>query len=211
MNYIYDILLNFQKEFYEFYEWDNNDEIIHIRKIPFFRISSRDLKNIKNSVVKFDKTFCEKIYNKTEKFKKVKVSFLNYVCLLSDGKQVISVKLGKNGVVNYKSSLLLDEEEEIAEMAFDLKLYDIKYTVMDTNPICFLTRHERDSLRLASNKLKLLYNQKEDDKLRFLYLECFDESEDDINKIFQRLQLEVENNQKNTSKIIDFFKIISQK
>ena len=23
MNYIYDILLNFQKEFYEFYEWDN--------------------------------------------------------------------------------------------------------------------------------------------------------------------------------------------
>ena len=211
MNYIYDILLNFQKEFYEFYEWNNSDEIMHIRKIPFFRVSSRDLKTIKNSVVKFDKDFCEKIYNKTEKFKKVKVSFLNYVFLLSDGKQVMAVKLGKNGIVNYKSSLLLDEEEEIAEMAFDLKLYDLKYTVVDTSPICFLTRDEKDSLRLAANKLKLLYNQKEDDKLRFLYLECFDEKEDDINKIFMRLQLEVENNQKNTSKIIDFFKIISQK
>lgn len=211
MNYIYDILLNFQKEFYEFYEWNNNDEIVHIRKIPFFRISSRDLKTIKNSVVKFDKDFCEKIYNKTEKFKKVKVSFLNYVFLLSDGKQVMAVKLGKNGVVNYKSSLLLDEEEEIAEMAFDLKLYDLKYTVVDTKPFCFLTRNEKDNLRLAANKLKSLYNQKEDDKLRFLYLECFDETEEDINKVFMRLHLEVANNQKNTSKIIDFFKIISQK
>lgn len=211
MNYIYDILLNFQKDFYEFYEWNNSDEIIHIRKIPFFHISSRDLKNIKNSTVKFDKDFCEKIYNKTEKFKKVKVAYLNYVCLLSDGKQVIALKLSKNGTVIYKSSLLLDEEEEIAEMAFDLKLYDIKYTIVDTNPVCFLTRNEKDNIRLTSNKLKLLYNQKEDEKLRFLYLECFDEIEDDINKVFMRLQLEVENNNKNTSKIIDFFKIISQK
>lgn len=211
MNYIYDILLNFQKEFYEFYEWNNSDEIVHIRKIPFFRVSSRDLKTIKNSTVKFDKDFCEKIYNKTEKFKKVKVSFLNYVFLLSDGKQVMAVKLGKSGVVSYKSSLLLDEEEEIAEMAFDLKLYDLKYSVIETNSVCFLTRNEKNNLRVASNKLSLLYNQKEDDKLRFLYLECFDEKEEDINKVFQRLQLELEHNQKNTFKIIDFFKIISQK
>ena len=31
MNYIYDILLNFKKEFFEFYEWNLNDDIIHIK------------------------------------------------------------------------------------------------------------------------------------------------------------------------------------
>ena len=28
MEYIYDILLNYNKEFYEFYEWKNKDNII---------------------------------------------------------------------------------------------------------------------------------------------------------------------------------------
>ena len=55
MNYIYDILLNFQKEFYDFYEWNPDDEIIHIRKIPLFYINNNDFYTIKNSVVSFNK------------------------------------------------------------------------------------------------------------------------------------------------------------
>ena len=31
MDYIYDIILNFNEEFYDFYEWKNNDNIINVR------------------------------------------------------------------------------------------------------------------------------------------------------------------------------------
>ena len=39
MNYLYDILLNFNLRLYETYEWERNDQITHIRKIPFFKIN----------------------------------------------------------------------------------------------------------------------------------------------------------------------------
>ena len=32
MDYVYDIVLNFQKEYYEFYEWKSSDKIINIKK-----------------------------------------------------------------------------------------------------------------------------------------------------------------------------------
>ena len=34
MNYIYDILINFNENLYDFYDWNLNDQIDHIRKIP---------------------------------------------------------------------------------------------------------------------------------------------------------------------------------
>ena len=32
MTYIYDIVLNFNNDFYEFYEWDKNDNLTLIKK-----------------------------------------------------------------------------------------------------------------------------------------------------------------------------------
>lgn len=210
MNYIYDILLNFQKEFYDFYEWNSNDEIMHIRKIPLFYVSDDDYYTLKNSIVRFNKDFCDKIHNRTERFKKINVTLLNYVFLVSNGKEAFALKLGKNGIVTHKSSLLLDESEEISEMAMDLKLYSFNYDVVKENSISFNTRYERENIFNISNKLRLLYNHKEDEKLKFLYLECFDEYEDDVNKVFAKLEKEISNNN-NISKMIDFFNIISQK
>ena len=40
MKNIYDILVNFKKIPYEFYEWNKNDDIKHVKSIPTFRISS---------------------------------------------------------------------------------------------------------------------------------------------------------------------------
>ena len=38
MNYIYDILLNFNDMLYDFYDWNVKDNILHIRKIPLIQI-----------------------------------------------------------------------------------------------------------------------------------------------------------------------------
>ncbi len=211
MNYIYDILLNFQKEFYDFYEWNQDDEIIHIRKIPLFYINNKDYYIIKNSVVSFNKDFCDKIHNRTEKFRKINVALLSYVFLISNGKEAMALKLGKNGIVTHKSSLLLDENEEISEMAEDLKLYNLDYKIIKSNDLSFNTRFEKKNILDISNKLRLLYNHKEDDKLKFLYLECFGKNEDDINKVFNKLQKEVKINNKNSGKMIDFFELLNQK
>lgn len=211
MNYIYDVLLNFQKDFYDFYEWNEDDEIIHIRKMPLFYISNKDYNIIKNSIVCFNKDFCDKIHNRTEKFKKINVALLNYVFLISNGKETMALKLNKNGVTTHKSSLLLDENEEISEMAEDLKLYNLEYKIINSNDISFNTRYEKENIVDISNKLCFLYNHKEDDKLKFLYLECFGKVEDDVNKVFNKLQKEIKSNNKVTLKMIDFFKLINQK
>ena len=211
MNYIYDILLNFQKEFYDFYEWNNDDEIIHIRKAPIFHINNKDFKIIKNSVIKFNPSFYEKLYNRTEKFKKINVCFLNYVFLISNGKEAMAIKLNKDGLCTHKSSLLLDEEEEIADIASDLKIYTLDYKIIKTNNSLFQTRNEKENIADISSKLKFLYNHKEDEKLKFLYLECFEKTEEDINIIFNKLIEESKSSNKSTLKMIDFFKIINQK
>ena len=212
MNYIYDILLNFQKAFYDFYEWNEEDEIIHIRKIPLFRVSNPDFNNFKNNTVKFDKTFTEKIYNRTEKFKKINIATLNYVFLVSNSKEAMALKLGKNGVVTHKSSLLIDEEDEIADMANDLKLFPIEYSIVNKgSDNTFQTRNEKENSVSIINKLNNLYTHKDDDKLKFLYLECFNKKEEDATKAFNALKNEVVLNSKNYFKISDFFKIISQK
>ena len=40
MNYIYDVVLNFQDELIEFYEWSSEDTIDHIKRIPINQLKT---------------------------------------------------------------------------------------------------------------------------------------------------------------------------
>ena len=42
MNYVYDIYLNLNNVLYDFFDWDKNDKLIHIKKIPIFKIWNKD-------------------------------------------------------------------------------------------------------------------------------------------------------------------------
>jgi len=42
MEFIYDILLNFQEEYCDFYEWQINDKVLNIKKIPLYKIGNKD-------------------------------------------------------------------------------------------------------------------------------------------------------------------------
>jgi len=57
MYYYYDILLNFQDDgtLYEFYEWEENDELDFVKKIPLFKVSSSILKDLLNIKLNFQK------------------------------------------------------------------------------------------------------------------------------------------------------------
>lgn len=45
MNYMYDVLLNFNDFPYDIFEWNKDDKINHIRKIPLFKLKTTDLSN----------------------------------------------------------------------------------------------------------------------------------------------------------------------
>ena len=65
MNYYYDIVLNLNEELYEFYEWEENDSIDFIKKIPLFRVSTKTLKDNLKYQTKFNQDLIEQIKNKT--------------------------------------------------------------------------------------------------------------------------------------------------
>ena len=130
MNYVYDIVLNFQKKFYDFFEWNENDDILHIRRIPLFSVNDNDYINIKNNLLVFDKEFQNKIFNKAERFKNIYVSNIAYACLISNKKEVLAIKLNKNGFLIARSSLLFDEADDIIRISKNLDFSTIGYRII---------------------------------------------------------------------------------
>lgn len=209
MNYIYDILLNLQKKPYDFFEWNESDEIIHVRKIPFFRISTEDLYNIKNNQVKFGLEFLKKISNRCEAFTNKSIKVLKYVCLFSDSKEVIGVQLNDNGEKIKISKLLIDEELDVNEVCENIECSKINFMVEKLElPLIFKTRRET---KIYNYILKQFVDENYS-KLKYLYFECFDKNEDDFSKIVESLITELNNNWNNISKkIYDFLRLSSQR
>ena len=120
MNYVYDILLNFQDYAYEFYEWNIDDEITHIRKVPMVRISTEQLEKLNNYRCQITQSFMTKIENKSEEFTNRSVEKMMHLFLATDTKSITACLLNSKGIVVKKSKLLVDEEEEALIMSKNL-------------------------------------------------------------------------------------------
>ena len=139
MNYIYDILLNFNNIPYDIFEWNKDDKILHIRKIPLIKLSTFDLSNLVNKKVKIDNEFLIKIYKRTEQYNK---KVLDYSFLATDGKMVIAFKIEQNKI-KY-SQLFLDEEMEVLDFSSNLNVSSIKYQIITDKKIDYLqTRNQQ--------------------------------------------------------------------
>ncbi len=209
MNYIYDILLNLQRRPYDFFEWNESDEIIHVRKIPFFRISTKDLYNINNNQIKFSEEFLKKIKNRCEVFTNKNVKVLKYVCLFSDTNVALTVEINDYGEKIRSSKLLIDEELDVNEVSQNIECSNISYCFSEVNNLpVFKTRKE---LKMYDYILKQFVNDNYI-KLQYLYLECFDKKEEDFSKIVDHLVKELNNNwNKMSKKMYDFFRLSSQR
>ena len=60
MNYIYDVYLNLNEILYDFFDWNKNDKIIHIKKIPVFKIEEEILIKLITNTVKVNNEFLSK-------------------------------------------------------------------------------------------------------------------------------------------------------
>ena len=205
MNFIYDIVLNFNKEYYNFFEWNKKDNIINIKKIPLFMVSNNIFNNMKYDIVKVSSDFINMIKDKTYIYSK-KDSIIS--CLISNGKEVIGVMFDTDGNLIKRSSLLLDEEEEVLDEVYDENVFDIDIVSVKKRKINEINRVQKDK----SNYL-LRYIKKENNtlNLKYLYYDYFEEEEEDIVKIKDRLNYEITNNyNKKLSKLYDTVQIFNK-
>lgn len=214
MNYIYDVVLNLQKEYYDFYEWNQNDNIFHMRKIPIIKINKKQLLEIKTHLIKFNgetlKYFNTKIH--AERFKENNITKLKSILILSAKNFALAIKFNKNGIITYKSSLLPEEQDDILEISKLQKETVLDYKIIKKNKTkAFKTRFELENEKFIQNELDTIYKEQNTKKLNYIYLECFNKTEKDYEIAYRKLKKEIYKTNNNFKKIYNIFKITKQK
>ena len=174
MDYIYDIILNFQEKYYDFYEWCPSDKIINIKKIPIYKISTSDYLNIKKYLVIIDRNTLSK-QSKT--------------ILLTNGIEVMGILLDNYGKVIKLSSLLFDESDEILEDKDNIKLINIKYRILKKRNLKLISRHNLERQNYINNYLKNINITKDEYLIKYLYYDIYGIEENDPNKVYNQLLL----------------------
>lgn len=195
MTYIYDVLLNFtdDERIIEFFEWEEEDYPEHIKRIPLVRVSTKVLDDLLNKKVCVDKEFLNKIKGETSLYKKTKN--LEYATLISDLNKIIGLEFNSCGEVISRSSLLLDEEEELLDECCDLNEEKIVYKVLKKySKESFLTRQEIKKKRYLIKEMDNLYEENNIDKLTFLYEEIFKKDELSFYDKYIKIKTELEDN-----------------
>lgn len=172
MNYYYDVLLNFQDVFYMFYEWDESDNIEFIKKIPLFHVDTQMISDAISNTIELNKNFLEQICDKT-KLKQNKI--LNYAFIISDGKNNIAIECNNNGLIINKSSLTIEDELNINEFIYTINKSKIDYKIISKCKSFKETRQELKIKKFLDLEIKDIYNKKNYSKLKYIYLEWFNE------------------------------------
>ena len=193
MNYIYDILLCFNKYSLniDFYEWNSSDKFTYIEKIPIYRITDIGMNEINSHLIKIDNKLLSNIKNKTV----CKSGIINYSLLVTDMNRVVGLKFDRNGLLIQKSSLLLDEEDASIEEASLLDLDIFNYELLDSfeNEL-FLTRNEKNIKNSLLSEISYLYDNKMFDEINYLYYEVFNETKSIHNKYLDLVKIINEGN-----------------
>lgn len=187
MNYIYDIYLNFDKDYFDFYEWQNTDNILHIKKIPILKTTSTIFRKIISNCIKIDEKKFKTIKNKTEIYNSQhKINAL----IITDSKNVIAIKFNHQGISIARSSLILEDEYDILDFSIKNKENNLYFTILKhLNYICATRKERQEQAYLLKNINKLSY-----DTLKYLYYECFNKEENNLKIIRHNLISEITNN-----------------
>lgn len=208
MNYIYDILINFNYNLYDFYDWHEEDNVLNIKSILIYKTNSENLNKLRNNIIKVDDSFLEKIENKTEYFSKQSINKIKYACLFSDGMDVIGVRFNSQGISIGVSKLLIEEELEILEVVDIVKEVSVDFKVVKKRNVpTFKTRRE---IKEKNRIINELYHIEDIEKLKYLYFECFNKEENSREIIYRDLIKEIDKNN-NLFKIKEILKLVSIK
>ena len=204
MTYFYDIVLNPNESLYEFFEWEDKDSIIYLKKIPVLRCDPKIIYNIMDNYIEVEESFFEFLNNKAETYDGKNES----MCILSDGFISIGVSF-INKIGKYVSKLLPIDENNIVNTLYKQDIISIKYNILNKRKKEQIPRYEIENKELIRNTITYFYNNKDINKLKYLYLEYFNKDIDDIEKIYKSFIKELDNNYSDKfNSIISIIKII---
>ena len=188
MKKTYDILVNYQKIAYEFYDWNKTDDVKHIKVIPTFKVSDKCLQDFYNYGLMVDRTFLDMIKDKTEIFIKGLTVKEPYACVLFSSYSALSFKFDKQGNVIGKSNLLFDEADDIITTFYSLEETKINYKVTNMEKLnSFYTRYESKMIDDLINYLKQIQKNSNDYETKYIYFECFNKEIDSSKKAYEKL------------------------
>ncbi len=202
MNYIYDIYANINKKYYDIYDWQKKDKIIHIKKIPIFKIKSSDLQKFIKDEIKLDETFVKSIKNKTEFFNN---NLNSNFCAFTDMRDEIITKISNNGNIIGKSSIHFTDKYNATNAFKKINLSNIDYKITKVIPLDSENRYEKIRRNFLMKNIDILSKE----KLTYLYFECFEQKVDNEKIIKNHLKKEiVKQNEKVCTTISNFLKLI---
>ena len=123
MNYIYDIYINLLENYYDSYEWEKTDKIIHLKKIPIIKINKKDYQKLLTNKFKIDKELYKKIKYKTKLWDNKN----NTLLLITNGLDIFIIKLNNEVMSTLISSLPIDEELNIINIIKKIETKKINY------------------------------------------------------------------------------------
>lgn len=191
MDYVYDIVLNFQNEYYDFYEWKPTDKVINVKRVPIYKVSNNDYLNIKNNDITIDKSALPKI---------------SKMFLITSGLEVMGVLIDTNGKVVKKSSLIFEESDDILEDKDQIKFTNLKYHIDHINKNYFQSRINKEKSKYINAFLCALDKQKDEYFLKYLYYDIYNVDLDDIDEIYKNL---LTLSKKDTSKMYESIKKVN--
>ena len=189
MHYYYDVLANFDECYLEFYEWEKNDPITMIKKVPFIRISNKDMMDFLTYKIKIKNSWLEKYMGKTTlKNRKEKP----LIILFSSTKTSILLEFDENGKSIYYSKLLIEDENNCNEYAYSMKETPVSYEKLDKLEIRKDFRKAIEEKKVLKTELKMLEEENNLEKCQFIYYEWFGSLENDLNKMIKDCKKELE-------------------
>ena len=186
MNYVYDISLNLNKDYIDFYDWNDNDDIIYFIKIPIIKISNNMMKDILNNSIKVDERFISSIKDKSKNYLKKNIK---YICIFVSEDLLIGIQFNEDREISKRSSISIDEGLDLLDYSKNLKELSINYKIISKlEEDNFYTRNEKNIMTKVDRFLSYIYKNKKNDILRYLYYELYNENNKDDCFMYYRLK-----------------------
>ena len=181
MKYVYDIYLNFNEIPFDFFDWNKSDSIIHIKRIPIFKVNEDVFKQIMTYNIKIDIIFLNTIWDKTEVWNYSK-KYISSI-LVFDGNNMLAIMFDKNGKSIKRSFLIIEEEQEVIEEMDRLDDHSFKFECINKIKYQCKTRNQITEDQFIKKELKNINIE----KLKYIYFECFDKKENNEKLILKEI------------------------
>ena len=182
MSYIYDIYLNFMEVPYDFYDWNRNDLLTHIKKAPIFKTNSESFKAVMKYNIKIKQNLIKYINNKTEVWNNNSKPI--NCALITDSNNIIALLFDNNGKSIKRSFLMIDEELEILDDLIDVEEIELEFEVLNSINYNFKTRKQTRNDEFVAKELKNINY----DRLKYIYYDCFNKVETNKDAIIKKLK-----------------------